>query len=77
MAKDNPGFIINFLLTTNVIKPVADGVASVQDIDTGMKLGCGGHHGSLMLADFIGLDILFKGTTSMFDEYNRDVLRRF
>jgi 3-hydroxybutyryl-CoA dehydrogenase len=72
LAKDNPGFIINFLLTPylmDAIKAVANGVASVQDIDTGMKLGCGYPMGPLMLADFIGLDILFKGTTSMFDEY--------
>jgi 3-hydroxybutyryl-CoA dehydrogenase len=72
ISKDNPGFIVNFLLTPylmDAIKAVANGVASVQDIDTGMKLGCGHPMGPLMLADFIGLDILFKGTTSMFDEY--------
>jgi 3-hydroxybutyryl-CoA dehydrogenase len=72
IAKDNPGFIVNFLLTPylmDAIKAVANGVASIQDIDTGMKLGCGHPMGPLMLADFIGLDILFKGTTSMFDEY--------
>ena len=72
ISKDNPGFIVNYLLTPylmDAIKAVANGVASVQDIDTGMKLGCGYPMGPLMLADFIGLDILFKGTTSMFDEY--------
>jgi 3-hydroxybutyryl-CoA dehydrogenase len=72
ISKDNPGFIVNFLLTPylmDAIKAVANGVASVQDIDTGMKLGCGYPMGPLMLADLIGLDILFKGTTSMFDEY--------
>jgi len=72
ISKDNPGFIVNYLLTPylmDAIKAVANGVASVQDIDTGMKLGCGYPMGPLMLADFIGLDILFKGTISMFDEY--------
>jgi 3-hydroxybutyryl-CoA dehydrogenase len=72
ISKDNPGFIVNFLLTPylmDAIKAVANGVASIQDIDTGMKLGCGHPMGPLMLADFIGLDILLKGTTSMFDEY--------
>jgi 3-hydroxybutyryl-CoA dehydrogenase len=72
ISKDNPGFIVNFLLTPylmDAIKAVANGVASVQDIDTGMKLGCGYPMGPLMLADLIGLDVLFKGTTSMFDEY--------
>ncbi|HVP80364.1 MAG TPA: 3-hydroxybutyryl-CoA dehydrogenase [Thermodesulfobacteriota bacterium] len=72
LAKDNSGFIVNLLLTPylmDAIRAVATGVASVQDIDTGMKLGCGYPMGPLMLADFIGLDILFKGTTSMFEEY--------
>ena len=72
LAKDNPGFIVNLLLTPylmDAIHAVANGVASVQDIDTGMKLGCGHPMGPLMLADFIGLDVLFKGTTSMFEEY--------
>lgn len=72
LAKDNPGFIVNLLLTPylmDAIRAVAHGVASIRDIDTGMKLGCGHPMGPLMLADLIGLDVLFKGTTSMFDEY--------
>jgi len=72
LAKDNSGFVVNLLLTPylmDAIRAVANGVASVQDIDTGMKLGCGHPMGPLMLADFIGLDVLFKGTTSMFDQY--------
>ena len=72
LAKDNPGFIVNLLLTPylmDAIRAVAHGVASVQDIDTGMKLGCGYPMGPLMLADLIGLDVLCKGTTSMFDQY--------
>jgi 3-hydroxybutyryl-CoA dehydrogenase len=72
LAKDNRGFIVNLLLTPylmDAIRAVGNGVASIQDIDSGMKLGCGHPMGPLMLADFIGLDILFKGTTSMFDEY--------
>ena len=72
LAKDNRGFIVNLLLTPylmDAIRAVGNGVASIQDIDSGMKLGCGHPMGPLMLADFIGLDVLFKGTTSMFDEY--------
>jgi 3-hydroxybutyryl-CoA dehydrogenase len=72
LAKDNRGFIVNLLLTPylmDAIRAVGNGVASIQDIDAGMKLGCGHPMGPLMLSDFIGLDILFKGTTSMFDEY--------
>ena len=72
LAKDNPGFIVNLLLTPyfmDAIRAVANGVASIQDIDTGMKLGCGYPMGPLMLADLIGLDTLCKGANSMFDEY--------
>jgi 3-hydroxybutyryl-CoA dehydrogenase len=72
LAKDNPGFIVNLLLTPylmDAIRAVANGVASIQDIDAGMKLGCGHPMGPLMLADFIGLDVLCKGTTSMFEGY--------
>jgi 3-hydroxybutyryl-CoA dehydrogenase len=72
LAKDNSGFIVNLLLTPylmDAIRAVAHGVASIQDIDTGMKLGCGYPMGPLLLADFIGLDVLCKGTSSMFDEY--------
>jgi 3-hydroxybutyryl-CoA dehydrogenase len=72
VAKDNPGFIVNHLLTPylmDAIHAVANGVASIQDIDTGMKLGCGHPMGPLMLADFIGLDVLCKGATTMFNEY--------
>jgi len=72
LAKDNPGFIVNLLLTPylmDAIRAVANGVASIQDIDAGMKLGCGHPMGPLMLGDFIGLDVLCKGTTSMFEAY--------
>lgn len=72
VAKDNPGFIVNLLLTPYIIggiRAVAEGVASVQDIDTGMKLGCGHPMGPLMLADLIGLDTLLRGGNKMFEEY--------
>jgi 3-hydroxybutyryl-CoA dehydrogenase len=35
-----------------------------------MKLGCGYPMGPLMLADLIGLDVLFKGAHTMFEGYN-------
>jgi len=73
ISKDNPGFIVNLLLTPylmDAIHAVANGIASVQDIDTGMKLGCGHPMGPLMLADLIGLDVLSKGAQTMFEGYN-------
>lgn len=72
MAKDNAGFIVNLLLTPfllDAIRALQEGVASVADIDTGMKLGCNHPMGPLMLADFIGLDVLLSATHTLFEEY--------
>ena len=72
IAKDNPGFIVNLLLTPylmDAIHAVAKGVASIQDIDTGMKLGCGYPMGPLMLVDLIGLDVLCHGANTMYEAY--------
>jgi 3-hydroxybutyryl-CoA dehydrogenase len=72
IAKDNAGFIVNLFLTAyliDVIRGVGEGVASVEHIDTAMKLGCNHPMGPLTLADFIGLDVLIKGAMSLFDEY--------
>jgi 3-hydroxybutyryl-CoA dehydrogenase len=72
LAKDNAGFIVNLLLTPylmDAMRAAGEGVASVEHIDMGMKLGCNYPMGPLMLADFIGLDVLIKGATRLFDEY--------
>jgi 3-hydroxybutyryl-CoA dehydrogenase len=71
-AKDNAGFIVNLFLTAyliDAIRGVGEGVASVGHIDTAMKLGCNHPMGPLMLADFIGLDVLIKGAAALFEEY--------
>jgi 3-hydroxybutyryl-CoA dehydrogenase len=73
VAKDNAGFIVNLLLTPfllSAISALQSGVASTADIDAGMKLGCSHPMGPLMLADFIGLDVLLSGANSLFEEYN-------
>jgi 3-hydroxybutyryl-CoA dehydrogenase len=72
VAKDNAGFIVNLFLTAylmDAIRGVGEGVASVEHLDTAMKLGCNHPMGPLMLADFIGLDVLIKGAVSLFEEY--------
>lgn len=72
ISKDNPGFIVNRLLTPylmDAIHAVAEGVASIQDVDTGMKLGCGHPMGPLMLVDLIGLDVLIEGAQIMYEGY--------
>lgn len=58
-AQDYPGFIANRILMPMINEAVyvlMEGVGSVEDIDTTMKLGTNQPMGPLTLADFIGLD---------------------
>jgi 3-hydroxybutyryl-CoA dehydrogenase len=58
-AKDTAGFIVNLLLVPylgEAVRAVERGLATPQDIDTAMKLGCGMPMGPLELLDFVGLD---------------------
>jgi 3-hydroxybutyryl-CoA dehydrogenase len=71
-AKDNSGFIVNLLLVPyllDAIRALENGVASIQDIDNAMKLGCGYPMGPLTLLDFVGNDTTYKIAEIMFDEY--------
>ncbi len=57
--RDVPGFIVNRVLMPYIneaVQALYEGVASVEDIDTAMKLGTNVPMGPLTLADFIGLD---------------------
>lgn len=61
MVDDSPGFIVNRLMTPqilNAIRMVESGIATREDIDTGMTLGLNYPMGPLALADLIGLDTL-------------------
>lgn len=70
-ARDIPGFAVNRILMPMINEAVYtlyEGIASVEDIDTAMKLGTNQPMGPLTLADFIGLDtclaimeVLFEG----------------
>ena len=58
-APDQAGFIVNYLLVpylASAIRLFESGLASAQDIDNGMMLGCGHPMGPLRLTDLIGLD---------------------
>lgn len=71
-AKDQAGFIVNLLLTPfmlDAMRAAANGLASVGDIDKGMTLGTNHPMGPLMLADFIGLDLIYEAGNTMFGEY--------
>jgi 3-hydroxybutyryl-CoA dehydrogenase len=74
-TKDRSGFIVNFLLVPYLMAAVRmyeDGFASREDIDEGMKLGCGHPMGPLTLSDFIGLDVLYSVCDSLYEEFKRD-----
>ncbi|MFT4623093.1 MAG: 3-hydroxybutyryl-CoA dehydrogenase [Myxococcota bacterium] len=58
-SRDMPGFIVNRVLMPYIneaVFAVYEGIASVEDVDTAMKLGTNVPMGPLTLADFIGLD---------------------
>jgi 3-hydroxybutyryl-CoA dehydrogenase len=73
-AKDRSGFVVNLLLVPYLMAAVRmldEGFASSEDIDSGMKLGCGHPMGPLELSDFIGLDVLAAVCDSLYDEFKR------
>jgi 3-hydroxybutyryl-CoA dehydrogenase len=73
-TKDRSGFIVNMLLVPYLMAAVRmyeEGFASREDIDEGMKLGCGHPMGPLTLCDFIGLDVLYAVCDSLYEEFKR------
>jgi 3-hydroxybutyryl-CoA dehydrogenase len=71
-AKDTPGFIVNLLLVPYIceaVRAVESGVATKEDIDTGMELGCGMPMGPIKLADFVGLDTALHIADILHDEF--------
>lgn len=72
IVKDQAGFIVNALLfpyLNNAIKLYENGVASMEDIDTAMKAGCGFPMGPLALLDLVGLDTSLSILGALYDEY--------
>jgi 3-hydroxybutyryl-CoA dehydrogenase len=71
-APDKPGFIVNRLLVPyllDAIRAYENGLGTIEDIDNGMKLGCGYPMGPFTLLDFVGLDTTYYIANIMFDEY--------
>lgn len=71
-CKDNSGFVVNLLLVPymmDAIRALEHGVASIVDIDTGMRLGTGYPMGPFTLCDFVGNDTLDRIGAIMFEEY--------
>lgn len=72
LAKDTAGFIVNFLLIPYLIAAIRmleNGMASRDDIDTAMKLGCGYPMGPFTLLDYVGLDTTLWAAEAIYDEY--------
>jgi len=58
-AKDSPAFVVNRILVpmlNEAIFALQEGLASIEDIDTAMKLGCNFPMGPFELLDYVGLD---------------------
>ncbi|NGN69723.1 3-hydroxybutyryl-CoA dehydrogenase [Streptomyces sp. A7024] len=71
-AQDRSGFIVNALLIPYILSAVRmfeSGIATREDIDDGMEMGCAHPMGPLKLADLIGLDTVASVADSMYTEY--------
>jgi 3-hydroxybutyryl-CoA dehydrogenase len=69
---DTTGFVVNRLLVPymlDAIRVYEQGLASRDDIDNGMKLGCGYPMGPLFLTDYVGLDTTAAIADILFDEF--------
>jgi 3-hydroxybutyryl-CoA dehydrogenase len=61
VVRNSPGFVVNRILCPMINEAIfclQEGLASADEIDTGMKLGCNHPIGPLALADMIGLDVM-------------------
>ncbi|MCM2359652.1 MAG: 3-hydroxyacyl-CoA dehydrogenase NAD-binding domain-containing protein, partial [Geobacteraceae bacterium] len=73
-CKDTPGFVVNRLFVPYILDAVRlleEGVASAEDIDTAMKLGCNMPMGPLEFQDFAGVDIGYY-VGNIFYEYMKE-----
>ena len=72
-VKNNPGFVVNRILVPMINEAffvLAEGLATPEDIDAGMKLGCNHPIGPLALADMIGLDVCLAVMDVYMQEFN-------
>ena len=72
-VKNAPGFVVNRILVPMINEAffvLAEGLATPEDIDAGMKLGCNHPIGPLALADMIGLDVCLAVMNVYVAEYN-------
>jgi len=70
-VKDQAGFVVNALLfpyLNNAVRLLEQGVASMEDIDTAMRGGCGFPMGPFALLDLVGLDTSVAILDALYDE---------
>jgi len=71
-VRNSPGFVVNRVLVPMINEAffvLAEGLATPEDIDAGMKLGCNHPIGPLALADMIGLDVCLAIMEVYLDEF--------
>ncbi len=74
-AKDNSGFVVNLLLVPYIldaIRQLERSVATIEDIDKAMTLGCGYPMGPFILSDFVGIDTVLRVAEIMYEEYREE-----
>ncbi|WP_447791585.1 MULTISPECIES: 3-hydroxybutyryl-CoA dehydrogenase [Pseudomonas] len=72
-AGNRPGFVVNRILVPMINEAILvfqEGLASAEDIDVGMRLGCNQPIGPLALADLIGLDTVLAILEAFYDGFN-------
>ena len=71
-VRNRPGFVVNRILCPMINEAIfvlQEGLASAEDIDTGMRLGCNHPIGPLALADMIGLDTMLAVMNVFYDGF--------
>jgi 3-hydroxybutyryl-CoA dehydrogenase len=72
-VRNSPGFVVNRLLCPMINEAIfayQEGLASAEEIDNGMKLGCNHPIGPLALADMIGLDVMLAVMNVFYEGFN-------
>ena len=73
VVKNSPGFVVNRILCpmlNEAILALQEGLATAEDIDNGMKLGCSHPIGPLALCDMVGLDVLLAVMEVFYRDFN-------
>src|SRR4029078_9104766 len=76
--KDDTGFIVNGLLTPDMVDAIRcleSGLADISGIDTAMQLGANPPMGPLALADYIGLDIVLAMSENLHATFKQDYMQ--